>query len=305
MDLAVQITSVKGIEISEKLGLSSYCFGDEFCFYKFRTLVCLLDAIKRLSLKKMKIYVTVPIIQQSHLDECIKILSDLLDINDNITFVLNDLGIMYYLAESHSDKHYQVLLGRLLNKNIESCPWNEHIIRNENKYIKDVMYTNSAYSHMTIEHLKQFKVIGVAGNITPFQVRSYHDLRENNNKIASYYDSVYVASSRVCMTLKAVGQKVGNCIELCEKCIEIELDSIKNVSDFTTSLYEDRKVKNMYGSLYVLGNTVFKKYDQEIDFSYSDILFLDARYYDSYEKFEDTIKKIESIILDRKVMALV
>lgn len=284
----------KCLDEAKKLNFDGYCFGDEFCFYKFKNVTQYYNVIKELSEAGKSIFVAIPIIQQSHLDECKKICAELMQLGVKIIYIINDLGMLYYLKKEYKDVDYSVILGRLLNKNIESCPWSEHIIRNENDFIKKVMYTNSANSDIVIEHLKSLNVNGVHCNITQYQNVSYSKLKEKGYLITADLEYTYVASSRVCITAHYKHIKVGECSSVCKNFIEVTLDKIKNVSDMNNSLVDSEDAKKLYGTLFVNGNCIFKKNNieevpKEIDCVMIDII----SYLNDLSKLEELIKKIK------------
>ncbi|SCY02016.1 hypothetical protein [Ruminococcus sp. YE282] len=286
----------KCLEEAKRINFDGYCFGDEFCFYKFKNVTKYYNEIKEFSKAGKMIFVAIPIIQQSHLVECKKICAELMQLGIKIIYIINDLGMLYYLKTEYKYVDYSVILGRLLNKNIESCPWSEHIIRNENDFIKKVMYTNSANSDIVIEHLNDLNVKGVHCNITQNQKASYIKLKEKGYLITADLGYTYVASSRVCITAHHKHIKVGDCSSICKSFIEVTLDKIKNVSDMNNSLVKSENAKELYGTLYVNGNCIFKKNSIEDVPKEIDCVMIDiVSYLNDLSKLEELICRIKSL----------
>lgn len=287
------VSDKKCLYEAKKINFDGYCFGDEFCFYKFKNVTQFYNDIKELFIVGKTIYIAIPIIQQSHLNECKEIIAELMRLDVKIIYIINDLGMLYFMKTKYSNIDYSVSLGRLLNKNIESCPWSEHIIRNENNYIKNVMYTNSAFSSIVIDHLKDFNVNGIHCNITPNQSASYNKLKEKGYLITADIGYTYVASSRVCITANHKHIKVGNCSSICNKYMEVTLDKIKNVSDMSNGLVDSEDAKNLYGTLYVRGNCIFKKNNIEAIPKEIDCVMIDiVSYSNEFSRLDELVAKL-------------
>ncbi|MFZ5988139.1 MAG: hypothetical protein ACOYWZ_13575 [Bacillota bacterium] len=257
--------------------------GSEFCYHKIGNTEANIVRIKRARDANKKVYLALPIIQQSHIEGTADLIDGVLGCGEEVTFVINDLGLIYYLGEKYGDKDYKVYLGRLLNKNIESCPWHKHIIRNESEFIKKAMFTNSANSMVLVDYLKRFKVEGIEANITEEQNESLKELKNYGYELVMNYDYTYITSGRICPTAYYFKQKNPLCNELCNTHLSLELSQIKDVFSLKEDYYKNVETSKWYGEMKVYGNAVFKENEVcnlEIYKNLYDVIVFDSRKYD-------------------------
>lgn len=298
MKIAVKITNKDQFyEVLKHDAIDTVYLGSEGCFYKLWDLHVLKDVFSRAGAANKEIFYATPVVQQRHLDEVKHHINTLMDWNIDYVNVVNDLGLLYYLGSRYPAGKLTIYLGRLLNRSIESCPWNDHIIRNESDFMKQVMKTNITNMQILVEYLSRFSVSGIEGNLTPCQTKSLTQLKQKGFRLMMNYDTIYVTSGRICTTAHYTKKAPPECVNECDEPIKVELSKIRDVFEIKESYFESPEAKELYGKMDILGNVVLRENNvtmDKINFDLYDGLIFDLRWYGN-TNWESLLKRIETI----------
>ncbi len=269
------------LEALQSNEIDAIYLGNEGCFYKLGNLDELKEYFQRIKDGNKSIYYATPIIQQSHLEEMKYHINTILDWGIDYINIINDLGLLYYLG-NYKKNPISIYLGRLLNRSIQSCPWSDHITRNENIYIKNVMLSNTANMQILVDYLEDFSVKGIEGNLTIGQTESFNQLKNKGFKLAVNFDYIYVTSGRICTTSYYLKRKPPECTSYCDDPLEIEFSRIRDVFNLKETYFESHEAQKLFGKMSVTGNIVMRENTlsiKDIEQQLFDAVIFDSRKY--------------------------
>ncbi len=229
-----------------KIGL-----GSESCVFKLPKL----DQIRKTANKIEHLSVITPITPQKHYEEMLKYIKAL---PSGIRLVVNDMGILYSLHNSNSiDNFYQIAAGRGIVHTSEACPWVEHLLRDETDIIKEAfLKTNLNYTR-TFDLITNLGICAVETDMEPNTVKAAIEL---GLPVAAHLEFIAVAYARSCHTSRFYNEQPPNCTSRCNTPIELQLADMFDLSGTPPGFAQpDQKMKEIFPTLYLLGNIVYMK----------------------------------------------
>jgi hypothetical protein len=251
-------------------GVDGAAIGDEGCIYKVLS-DNIISITSDLCEADIPIRFITPFVPDKYVEvlyERIKKLSDY----GKIKVVFNDYGMLHKCKSLIEANKIIAVLGRILTRSIIDCPWGEQLLRNEEEDLSNVVLGFSTNHNSKKELFKEYGIEEIEIN-TP-KLSSNTKLLYPDLKLTMYRRSSIMSVGRVCFTARYRDAVLPRCIEekICNEEIDIEL--VKKWGK-TISAYEDMNEYNKVGfdNLYIKGNIVYRKIDED-DFSqYSNNLY--------------------------------
>lgn len=229
-----------------------------------------------------------PITPQKHFDRvCAYIREVTGEVADlgirNFRIVVNDLGILYSCDLENP------VAGRGIVHTSEACPWVDHLLRSESDYVRDAyLQTNLNYSR-TYALLKE---MGVAGIETDLLSRTIAAAKRLDTPVYTHFGYAVVAYARSCHTARFHQKTPPACVDLCNLPLELTLREIFDLESLGFAP-PDADVKEVFPTLYLLGNTIYMKSDF-CDAAGVDGVIVNV---DMYERLSDLLADAGSIVL--------
>ncbi|MCD4845903.1 MAG: hypothetical protein K8R25_15590 [Methanosarcinales archaeon] len=229
-----------------KIGL-----GSESCVYKLPTL----DQIRKIANTIEHLSVITPITPQKHYEEMLKFIKAL---PSSIRLVVNDMGILYSLHNSNSTNNfYQIAAGRGIVHTSEACPWVEHLLRDESDIIKE------AFLKTNLNYTRTFDLItglGISAIETDMESNTVKAAVALGLPTAAHLEFIAVAYARSCHTSRFYNEKPPDCTSRCNTLIKLQLADMFDLSGTPPGFAQpDQKMKEIFPTLYLLGNIIFMK----------------------------------------------
>ena len=176
---------------------------------------------------------------------------------------INDLGLLTCVKDM---KNIEISIGHMFNWSIESCPWHENLIRNENDKIKSIAMDVNNENSFKIDF---YKSLGVKGIEADGWVKGYGSLRnicKKGLKVSIHYNRISLSFSRTCPTARYIKTAIPGCINRCSKgiYIKLELDKLWETNERGQHYLDaDCEIKS-YFDFAIEGNWIYRKSKTDI-----------------------------------------
>jgi hypothetical protein len=251
--IELQVRSYKNLEQYFTLAADIISIGDEACIYQLPLGEEALGICKMIIQKGYKLKFITPKITDVHFDKVINTLALLQDKGIDYILVVNDLGLLY---EGHKKKILpgEVFLGRSVTRSLEDSPWIEEFIEDE-EYLEDVL-ANTLADDLKINCYSKYGVTGIDASLHNHSFLSFKKISEKGWKISCHIGNYAVAFSRKCAYAIYQKSNIGNCMEECNRKIEISLSQTTNDIIFQPCV---NKNNSDFTNLFLLGNVLYRK----------------------------------------------
>lgn len=216
------------------------------------------------SLLDLKYRIVSPRIPLKYMDQVLIAIRKMILTLDIDSIITNDYGLMYRLRKMENIET-PIILGRTLIRSIEYVPWHDYILRDEEKNIRDAILLPNIIHTEKIILFKNYNVKGVELCATKNNAQSIKLLKKEG--IASYihYNSIIATVGRTCPTMRMEQRKIGDCQELCDHVLDVNLNRIWGINNllYVEPTKESRKFIPPYKCI---GNILY--YDSNIDKSF-------------------------------------
>ena len=272
--------------------IDEYSCGSESCVHKIPDEHNLIYIWKELRKAKKGFNLVLPKIPEKHTKKILRLLDKLKNIGDDYSLTCNDLGIIH-AAKKIDSLPDDVRIGRGISRSFGECLWSEHILRSELPENKEMILQNNIYDDNKKKILDSYGVKEIECNQLKTLEKSYKYLRNMNYKIALHYGYSTVAFSRACQTAKYFKTDTGKCSQYCETPICIDMKKIwtRNISLVNSEQDINDKLEKYNPVFFLIGNTLIRKADSNVNLTYIDRLIFDSRFYQVF----DTVRIVKEI----------
>lgn len=276
--------------------------GSESCIHKLPSVKDIKRLLESVNQNK-KVKVIIPFVPQCYIDEIKKYIQDIVELGYQITFVVNDYGILYYMSSLDSDL-ISINLGRFLEKSMDLIPWKDNLLRSEKEDNKKVLKQSSFSHRIKLEFFEEMKVTGIETNLSDGLIESFDLIKQCGFETCVHYKNNTMAYTRACPVKRYfLDDDICSirCSEKCEELFELEFykkwdsSDVQNSDDLDNIYIEDNNVKVNYPKLYVSGNLILRKNSNELkDISNEkiDCLILDEFFINDIHYILRTIKNV-------------
>lgn len=250
--IELHVRNYKNLEQYFTINVGMISIGDEACIYQLPLGEEALEICKTIIEKGYKLKFVTPKLADAHIDKVINTLGLLHDNGLDYCLVVNDLGLLYE-GYKRNILPKEVFLGRSITRTLEDTPWVEEYIKEE-EYQEDVL-ANSLADDLKINYFSEYGVTGMEANLHTDSLRGLEKISEKGWKISCHISNDSVAYSRKCAYAIYNKLHIGNCMEGCNKRIEITMSQTTNSTTFQPCLNKNNRD---YVNLFLLGNVLYR-----------------------------------------------
>ena len=198
-----------------------------------------------------------------------------------------------YAAKKADVLPEDVRIGRGISRSFGECLWSEHILRSELQENKEMILQNNIYDDNKKKILDFYGVKEIECNQLKSLEKSCEYLKKMNYKVAVHYGYTTIAFSRACQTAKYFEINTGKCDKCCETPIYIDMKKIwtRNVELDNSEKDINDKLEKYNPAFYLIGNTLLRNSELNINLRNVDKLIFDSRFYKSF----DVVKIVKEI----------
>ena len=267
MKIDLYSNNTRHILENSKIDYDCVSIGNEFCFYKMKknidyNIEYFDDFVKR----GKEIRILTPFVSNEHFDSLVKMIDEIyLKYHDNISFIINDFGVLGYINKNFCEIK-KLYIGQMLNYSLEEYLWNDVMLQGENSEVKKIWKMDVFANEELLQYFKSnFKIKGIVLNNFSNREQEVSLLNTLDMEPIVVLNYHVMAVSRVCNTVKFFDIKAGeNCENLCDNDLNIDLDRIYDIENISIR-YRDASVeiKERAKNWIVRGNILVNKYNYD------------------------------------------
>jgi len=268
--------------------------GDEGCVHKLPNIEIAKDMIKKIKNARKMIRIITPKIPERHLRRVVELIKIISNETEEFWITINDLGLLYALKKEKIElKH--VTIGRAISRSFEDCLWYEHILRDEDEFVKDAIIQNNMAHKVKIDFFKDYQIDAIESNMLEHQEKAFANLKNCGYKVCVHYGYIAVAFSRACQTAKYYKAEIPDCKAKCSKPIHMTMTGIWDRKEY---LKPSSKVEEINPTYNLIGCVLYRDYLGELSavkFTNIDVMILNYSQFENVLKLEQAIRKIREV----------
>lgn len=297
MKTEIRVYNTEFMDDMIKLKPEIISIGDDYCPWKLKSVKNYKEIAEKVIAAGIQFRMVTSFIPENSFDEVIKMIETIEVISDDIEFVINDYGVLFYL-KANGKLPKNVIIGQMINHSLEEYLWSKDMVSEEQPKVKDNWLLSNYANKVVLDYFKQnYNVKGVIVNCLPFGQKSARIIEENGISV-NFVDKLYtMAVARKCHCAKFYNKKPGdNCEALCNECFIANLNQIYKIGANDEKYGEPSEdVKNRVQEWIIYGNAIYHEYPEELAMDIAEFkdatMIISQRNYDNVEQIAETLSK--------------